>query len=117
MFKASSRSSKARVMTTLLLLAALLVPGCSMKETITYTGPVAADQITNGFPRLVDDEVLVNVSGTSTVGELRRVGGWFVVHPEHLARFVSNTDLLSKIRKTPEGIALISKLEASGGGK
>jgi len=97
------------------MLVALLVSACATSERIVYTGPVAADQATQGFPRLVDDDVEVQVQGTTAVGNLPDVKGWFVIHPEHLKRFIENTEMLQKIRAHKVGQLVINEL--SGGNK
>lgn len=91
------------------LLAAL--PACATNDRIVYTGPVSADQTTQGFPRLVDNKVEVSVQGTTAVGELPDVRGWFLVHPEHLKRFLKNTERLQKVEDHKLGKLVLDDID------
>ena len=88
-------------MTCLLMICFVGMAGCLTRTKVLYARGTRLPEEANGFMRLVQDQVEVNVIGQDGIGTFTPVdpGGYVLIHEGDLAQFVRNTKRLQELLK------------------
>ena len=76
-----------RARMSIMLVMVCIAMSCAQKEIVVVSIFPVEDE-TKGFVQLAQDEVTVIVSGTTEIGTMKGVGGYFIVSPSSMKGFI-----------------------------